>query len=267
MKKLINTVLLFLLFLPCLSYAATLRGVIIGNTNDELGDYITKGVTHMEQEMRTIAAYNDLDLDLTVVTGNDFKSKKIIKVLEKLAVEPDDIVYLFSFSHGYHEFETSTPWPSIHIDSVKHLNGEGIDQLELTQILEQKHPRLLISMFSCCNNYIPPNAVPPQRVTAARHFSVINAELVKNNYRHLFGECSGTIMISSSCRGQFSMAEEEYGEIFLSAFLYTLRSQTQQEVVTWKELFEMARQITLYKSYQFGYIYEPQIEFINFASS
>jgi hypothetical protein len=251
--------------LPQQSEAATLRGIILGDTNDLLGDFIQSGISEMEQEMRTIAAYSDMDLEITVLKGNLFNSQKILETLENLKVDEEDTVFLFSFSHGYREKQTSTPWPSIHIKTDNWL-GEGIDQLVLTEILQEKNPKLLISMFSCCNSYVE-DWYKPNRVTRSLRFALSNAELVKKNYKHLFRETSGTIMMSSSTPGKYSLAYERFGEIFLSAFLDTLRTSSQNETLDWPSLFAKAHDKTGQISVAVGgwaYQYYPQLELLNF---
>jgi len=268
--KALRKYLLILIFigsfiLPSLSEAATLRAVLMGDTNDRLGYLIEKGLREMEQEMHTIAAYADLDLDITYVQGKDFSSQNILNTLQNLEVDEDDLVFLYSFSHGYREKQTATPWPSIHIPSDDSWTGEGIDQLVLTEILQEKNPKLLISMVSCCNSYTD-DWCKPKRIERSTRFILRNPELVKQNYRHLFTECKGTIIISSSTPGKYSAVDADCGEYTLSAFLHTLRRKSQSETLSWQSLIEMTKDKTWQSTkWMQEDQYRPQAEFINFV--
>lgn len=258
MKKIMFA--LMILCGPFVLEGATLRAIIMGDTNDyNVGHFINTGTQEMEKEMRSIALYTGMDLEITTLKGNDFNGDKILETLDNLGSDEQDVVFLFSFSHGYREGSTTTPWPSINLPENK-----GVDQLVLTEILQEKHPRLLISMFICCNNYVSEWYKP----TRIRFFDGLKAadsiDLVRENYQRLYLDTTGTILISSSVPGKYSYADNHYGEIFLSSFLDIFREYSQKAPLEWPVLFQMAHDRTGQISGRGIQEYYPQIDYVNY---
>lgn len=229
--------LLFLLFL-CThkAYGADLIALVAANTlprENNVGREFD--VMKIVNEMEMIAQNTGLNLDLTLFIHEEFDSKLIDK-LDTLSVNPDDVIFFYYSGHGYREENKKNPWPNIHVA----LENKGIDHQMITQILQEKKPRLLISMVSSCNKIMKEN-IELLLNNTTQYLEILSKKFSKKeSYKKLFLDFSGTIISSSAIPGQLSYRKRNDGTFYLSAFLNALHEA--DEDPTWDSIFSSTMQ-------------------------
>ncbi len=100
-----------------------------------------------------------------------------------------------------------------------------------------KSPRLLLSMVDCCNNFIDTSFDE----YVEESFLPQVAKVMKKNYRKLFLETQGAIVVSSSLPGQFSWAWVRRGSCFTLAFFESLKREVRHpKGACWPVILEKA---------------------------
>ena len=99
---------------------------------------------------------------------------------------------------------------------------------EITHCLEEKSPRFLIAIADCCNTYISEWHLPV-------HLQY--TQDVEFNYRPLFQDSTGVILISSSSPGEASKATS-YGGLYTLSFLRNLHLEVEESFPNWTIILE-----------------------------
>ncbi len=199
--------------------AATLHSVIVADTMDEsIGDSTAVDLSMMRKETSKIAQYTGLKLRETVLQGRLVEPHILLKVIDKLKVQSDDVVVFYFSGHGFRsDSKTDNPWPNLYFS----LRGEGVDLALVKEKIEAKKPRFILAIADVCNNEIPDLYSPPLVFKMFRYAN--SEEIMQANYRALFLETEGTLIISSSEAGEFAWGTS-YGGLFTLAFLQSLDS-------------------------------------------
>ena len=230
MKSFIALLMFGLYFCPV--HAADLVAIVVGNTLPRENNVGREhDVMKMIDELEKISEYTGLKLDLTLYIHEEYNSKLLTK-LEKISVNQDDVLFFYYSGHGYRESDKppeENPWPNIHID----LEKKGIDHKVITEILQEKGPRLLFSLVNSCNN------ITDEKIELVRRgVSFEKPSSVQENYKKLFLEHSGTIVSSSSIPGQYSYRNPEKGTLYLEGFLNALHEEVKREgELSWEAIF------------------------------
>ncbi len=191
--------------LLCDTYAANISESI---ENDSI---------NMRKEISRIQLYTQMRSIEINFNGLDLFPSDIYEYLSNLQFNPDDVVIFYFTGHGYRTpSKINNPWPNLYCS----IAGQGIDFREITNLLLEKNPRLLLSLCDCCNNSIP-DPVAPDVVSRDWAYKLTESQ-VKSNYEKLYLETSGLIMIRSSEVGEYSWCNSK-GAIYTLALLDSLQ--------------------------------------------
>lgn len=240
-KSLVTCVFLLLAVMTTSAVCASnLVGIVVANTlprESNLGREFD--VQNMLDEMETIASITGLEFTPYIYIHEEYNSDLLNK-LENIPVNDDDVVFFFYSGHGFREYDKDpeiNPWPNIHIS----LENKGIDHEVITNLFEQKNPRLLLSIVNSCNRKIRGSIELLKRSNSF----MIDSPLIENdlklmNYRSLFLESRGKIVASSAIPGQVSYRNREYGSVFVNSLLSSLHEETEtQELTNWDVIFQL----------------------------
>ena len=219
--------LLIFILAPLGSEAANLHAILVADTNDwSIGTMTKVNIDHMKTTIYTIGNNTDLNVKMTVLIGGDYNSH-LLEKLHTLSFNSDDVVIFYYSGHGYRPSSKSSQWPNIFISA----EGKGIDQKTITELLENKAPRFLLSMVNSCNSYA--DGIPEIK----KHRALANPALIRNNYRKLFLETTGVIMTSSSSPGEYSWITT-FGDFYTNGFISSLENQVaNEEDPNWELIF------------------------------
>lgn len=188
----------------------------------------------MEYQIQKIASYCGLKLKKNTLLNDDFNSS-IIEMIRQMEVEPDDVILVYFSGHGYRSKNIhENLWPNYHIPS----ENVAINQLDLTLLLKEKEPRLLLSIADTCNLVVPDN-FRYRMVIKNLPRSKSNAQTIKENYLQLFVASKGVIIASSAVPGTSANALINGGSLYTLCLLEKIDGAVQNEELppTWDSIF------------------------------
>lgn len=197
--------------------AADLHAIIVADTNDpSIGNSTEVDLENMRNEMHRISLYTGLNLKETTISGKETLPEKVLAKINKLKIKKNDVVIFYFSGHGYRTAsKKESPWPNLFFSQA----GKGIDYDLIGKKLEAYHPRLLMVIADACNSLIPDDYAPP--LVKKMMMRALSQETLENNYRKLFMEVKGVIMVTSSQAGEPSWGTPQ-GGLFTVALLHNL---------------------------------------------
>ncbi len=201
----------------------TLHAIVVADTNDpSIGSSTQTDLMNMQALVTKISQHTGLTLTGGAITGNDFTLSHVNAAINGLAVRENDVVFFFYGGHGFNPGDGR--WPAMSF------RGRHLKMTEVRNLLLQKKPRLLIVMVDACN-----------ALSNRDDFIYSRATEKPENYRELFLNYRGTIVASSSKRGQYAWSNEAVGGLYTDAFLRNMNQELASSGrPSWKELMERA---------------------------
>lgn len=220
------------------SEAATLHAILIGDSHDdELGEAIVEDLNRMHKTIKKISNITKLYKNEIQLYGSKANRQNVLEKIKKIQVKSDDVVIAYFTMHGYRSKRKESRWPDLFFGQ----DNAGVDLEYFTDILNEKHPRLLIVLADCCNAYVAPGEVSStwRKKTVRSYSRAVRLDNISQNYKELFLNTSGVIMASGSAPGEPSYGSDEEGSLFTIAFVESLESVTDDEdTATWEAIFE-----------------------------
>lgn len=240
MRKLIAIALAIFVLSPATVFAAGLRVLIVGDTNDRsIGKSVVVDIKNFETFMRDTAAKTGLKLDLKVIQGAQVKSRIITDAVNKLKAESDDSVVFYYSGHGFRTQQVKTRWPLLYIPDA---GEKGVDFQWVIDTIAAKKPRMVLAITDSCNSFID----TPTRSISSRSMQVDQEAL----WKKLFVEFSGRIYASGSQVGQYSFGQDETGGAFTSRFITIVRGEVKKSDTNWDTIMKQATKQILINSAQ-----------------
>jgi hypothetical protein len=240
MRKL-NFAFIFILCLAA-SYsleAAKLHTIVVADTTDDsIGDSTAIDLFKMRREFKKVAQYTKMEHNLISISGQEVLPRNVLDSIEPLEFDQDDVVIFYYSGHGYRtESKEGNPWPNLYFSIV----GEGIDLSHIRDLLEEKNPRFLIVMADVCNSFVPDDFAPP--LISKLWINGTDEQIIEANYRSLFMETEGTLLISSSEVGEYSWGTNS-GGLFTVAFLQNLQKTVKSsDYPEWEMILDQTAQL------------------------
>lgn len=205
---------------------------------ENIDETVVQDLVNMRAEGERICSYTGMSLVEYVFTGADLAPNSFFAALKEYRFKSDDTVIFFFSGHGYRTPSMGNdPWPNFYFT----LTDQGVRYKEVIQLLQQKKPRLLITLADCCNNVIEDELaalVAPGKAPA-------KAGRMEMNYKKLFLYSKGNIFITSSKVGQESWCIPE-GAIYTLAFLKNIKKEVETaKKPSWSTLLKNASRDTL----------------------
>lgn len=264
-KKFLSLFLFFyfasnLFFTPTLE-AASLHVILVGDSlNDQDPTGFEGGVDLWRREAKKIAAYTGLELEGVIFEGHHCRIEHVMRYIEELKIESDDIVILYFAMHGSRTKEKTNRWPDLSFS----LDQQKIDFNLFNDLLREKNPRLFLSIADSCNNivsdrvssnqvnnqlYLGQEEEDRQVFTNTSSFTSLLVGSTSNEllakYKRLFLDHSGSIIISTSSPGQFSIKHCLTGGVFTTQLIETFRKKEPATAIHWNRLLsDVTRQTT-----------------------
>jgi hypothetical protein len=189
---------------------------------------------NMKRATSLIARRLKIKKKTIVLKGKKMTSGPLKKWVSSPLFSSKDIVIFYYSGHGFHEQKVQTPWPSFILGNCSR-NRTAFNGEKIYQQLKRRAPRLLIILFDCCNHEMTKNILP----FAKRPLVSLHKPLPGLNT--LFEQAKGTITISASSPGEYSIAlvgGRNIGSLFTSQFLFSLLHECQEPDVTWEKVLK-----------------------------
>ncbi len=165
---------------------------------------------NIEELLTAIQQNACLTLNKQSIAGDAFTSQNVNNTLNQLSVQPQDVVIFYYSGHGTNF--GSGRWPILQVGS------QFLDFDQVTRTLENKNPRLLISIADACNNFFD-----EQSNTLTRQVATTPAKT--ENYRQLFLGYRGKIQASAAKPGQVAGGVPSKGGLYTNQFLGILNNE------------------------------------------
>lgn len=227
----------FLLFcLSTVGLAGEIKAIILCDTIAEnIEASVASDMKNIQEALKKISKKTGLKLAVKVI-ASDYLKEPFLAHINSLQINKDDIVFFYFSGHGFRtERKKDNQWPDLYLTP----DHQALDFKEITQILQEKKPRLLIAFADCCNNILDEESAPPtQSLHAFKSHKPIKPELT--NYKRLFINTKGSIIISGAAPGEFSWGTLK-GGLFTLAFLQSIVDEVHYpRPANWRVLIERA---------------------------
>jgi hypothetical protein len=215
---------LMLLFLTP-SHSQTLRVISVANTNDpRLGAGFSANAKSIRDYAILVASVSGLTLDMKEIIGADYTCERIKESVDSFSAQSTDVILFYHSGHGFSpaENQTSTSaskYPSFDCEK----NGADEDNIaqlpnleDISKALRSKGARLTLVVADSCNVVLP---------RAAQFFSAKG--ITQDRIKAMFRDFKGSILMSSSVRGQYSWYTSD-GGLFTNRLIDILRAPDAQ---------------------------------------
>lgn len=225
--------------IPMILQAQTLHALVFCNTIDEsIGKSMMVEYNNVLNQIQSLNNLLDYDLDLVTLAGSECTRANLKAEIERMEVEPNDVVFTFYGGHGSHAMNNENdPWPQYLMNSGFENQGNWVPMQTVEKWVAAKNPRLRIIMSNCCNKEQAETTIKPLWADGGRATTLdgLNAEY----YKKLFS-VRGCVMATSSKLGQYSWCNS-YGGIYTNDFWAAMKMLGQGSVAAnWDSLLKKA---------------------------
>jgi hypothetical protein len=186
---------------------ATLWLVVVGDTNDRLGELIKSFMDKVEETFGMVARLTGMSLEKVTVEGDDFNADGITMALEQVSPTTDDAVLFFSTCHGIHG-EKRDPLPFFAFQTRDEMGRPHVyDAASIYQCLRLKQPRMLVMVTQACNQLADQARLSDQTPMYAKTLpSTASQERTCARLEQMFAKFRGELLCTSSQPGEVSSA-------------------------------------------------------------
>lgn len=216
MKNIIISVIAALLVSVSVD-AQTLHAIIFCNTLDEkIGTSCLVDHNLVRSEISYIADNIGYDIKYYDCSGHDCSKEKLMSILSDLNCINDDIVFFYYTGHGVHAAADPGSFPQMCLKYHSYDEDKFVPVKTVDELIAKKSPRFRLIVTDCCNNIA-------DWVSAKGYITEMNgASIYKEedaaNYKKLFLNQTGSIMVTSSKKGQVSWCTAQAGGAFTLSF-------------------------------------------------
>ena len=195
--------------------AKTFHLILFCNTTDEkIGASCERDHNLVYQELSTIADYLDYEIKYYDYYGQNCSRENLLGLLADLSCAPDDIVMFYYSGHGVHAAADPGSYPQMLLKYNAYQQDKFVPVRTVKESLEKKNAQLTIILTDCCNNIA-------DWVSAKGYFDGMGRsseikEVEAKYYRQLFTQQRGSVIITGSKKGQFSLCDKNGGFFTLS---------------------------------------------------
>lgn len=226
-------------------HAKTLHLIMFSNTIDhKIGHTCLVDHDRVYQEVSTIADYLDYEIKYYDYYGQECSNDNLMGLLADLQCASDDIVFFYYTGHGVHAAADPGSFPQMCLKYDSYQQDKFVPVRIVEEKLAKKNAQLRIIITDCCNNIA-------DWVSAKGYFegyakaSTIS-EVQAKYYRQLFSQQKGSVIITSSKKGQTSGCNVRVGGFFTHS-LFAVFDQVGLGKIApdWKQVAERVTSSTL----------------------
>lgn len=228
-----------LIFLMILLTKIELQGanihlILVGDLlANDLKTSILVDLNNMRKHATEISKNIGFQVVIHPLEGVSATPQNVMNTIQELETDINDIIILYFSGHGYRtRSKEINPWPNFYFTSTQ----EGIDMLDVADHLKLKNAHFVLMIADCCNNIIPELIAPRLHRKQFNQLSDFDSRR-QMNYKKLFVEFSGFIMIASSEAGQTASGNDFIGGIYTQNYLETIQSlitNTSNDLLNWQ---------------------------------
>lgn len=224
-----------------------IHAIVFCNTNDpKIGESCENDQKRFVEELGIIQDALDCDVDwMNVYTGKECNKPNLEKALSNLNCNSNDVIFFYYSGHGVHaKSDVAEGWlPQMCLIYESYDQDKFVPVTDVMKALESTPARLKLIVTDCCNNEA--SWVSSKSLVVEDGKTAKSEEINVKNLKKLFYESKGTVVATSSKRGQVSLGPKE-GGLFSIAFwdeIYKLEQGNGN--ADWKFVFESTKKRTL----------------------
>ena len=187
----------------------------------------------------------------------DCSKERLMAVLNELSCAPDDIVFFYYSGHGVHAAADAANLPQMCLKYEGYEQDKFVPVRVVKEMLSKKGARLNFILTDCCNNIA--DWVTAKGIFAGKgNTSPVLRDVNIKNYKKLFLDKKGTVIMTSSKKGQTSGCYDS-GGCFTNSFIEVLDLVGEGSITPeWTQFANAVKQATLQRT---GSRQEPYHEF------
>lgn len=222
---------------------STFHAIVFADTQDNVigksTGYDLNSICNMLVEVQS-SLKNEMEFVYYIYPEKYCSPENLRKVLKNMHCKSNDVVFFYYSGHGVRSTEDISPYPQMCLglslrEQSRMISVEGVDKA-----IAEKNPRLRFVITDCCNStdeYVTP------KLEISKGNSIVNSQK-EGNYRKLFLNKYGNVIMSSSKAGEVSSCNEEIGGFFTYCFLAVIENAIKQNVSDWKVILKAVQEST-----------------------
>lgn len=204
MKKLtLSIVALFLILFSVNAYSQTLHAICFANTVDtKIGADVD--LKTFRNQIANLEQYIGYKVKWYEYPGEICKKANLENCLSGLSTSSDDIIFFYYSGHGGRPTDYQDPFPYMCLTETLSSNYEPVAKVR--DLLSAKTARLKIIMTDCCNS----DGSGEDKGSYSKGATILKSS-ASENFKKLFLNQRGEIVVTSSKAGQISYGSSTYG--------------------------------------------------------
>ncbi len=150
--------------------------------------------------------------------GEDCSKDKLMGTLSSLACKKDDVILFYYSGHGTRSSQDKSEFPQMCLKYEGYEEENFVAVHTVVEELSKKDARFTLVVTDCCNNTAPGVSVKSLVSKDGGPISDEDMNAIARNYRKLFLENPGMVVVTSSKKGQTSAGGEGMGGLFSIQF-------------------------------------------------
>jgi len=235
MKKLISIIAVAVICFMTTAKAQTIHTILYANTIDEgIGESVKVDVERVINEVGKIAQFIGYNTSWNIAATAETCSKQnLFSTINSLNVSSDDVVFFYYSGHGWRRGEDTDPFPRMCLTEPDEANHPQV--AEVRNALKGKNARLTIVVTDCCNKDLYERSFSRSYGKGATYSKGSDYA----NYKKLFVETKGEVVITSSKSGQVSGCNNDVGGYLTYIFFLDLNEALQNASTSnWSTVLE-----------------------------
>lgn len=222
--------------------AQTFHALIVADTKDSiLFNACERDIEVMHRQLAQAASAIRYQLNEQVVSRDFFTRQQLDMVINRLIVQPDDIIFLYYSGHGYNLTGRPDRFPILMLEKQPTRLDQNPGLVSVHEQLKRKKARLCVTLSDCCNNIVTSTRGMVSRRALLRGLT-LNDDSLNVAYRKLFLNTTGDVLIASSQPPQQSCAHPDSGSFYTRAFDEALDLASKyNRTISWETLLKDAQ--------------------------
>lgn len=221
--------------------------IVFCNTDDEkIGVSCQNDQYRFVEQLGIIEAALGCDVDWTkAFTGKECNKPNLERALSELNCGSNDVVVFYYSGHGVHaKADAADGWlPQMCLNYKSYDQDKFVPVTYVQNKLSQKGARLCLILTDCCNDEAEWVTVKSALAQDGKAANTGNIDVEK--LKKLFYESRGTVIATSSKRGQVSLGPKEGGCFSMAFWDEIYRIEAGQGEANWDAVMKLTKQRTL----------------------
>ena len=207
----------FVSFITEAVVAQTIHTIIYANTIDDgIGESVKVDVKRLKNEVAIIATELGYNVSWSIATTEDGCTKQnLLADLNSINTNQSDIVLFYYSGHGWRKKSDPDPFPRM---CLTERYAEDQPQVaEIRRIINKKNAHLKLIITDCCDSF-PITTARMQPKSYSKGATLTTKGAYSSNYKKLFVDTKGEIVVTSSKPEQTSGCNDAVGGFFTYVF-------------------------------------------------